>query len=314
MVAALPKTAFPKTTVPDPNAGPDSREALVRVRGLLSQFGDNVVHKDLDFDVRRGEIVGLVGGSGTGKSVLLNTILGLKEPDAGMVEFFGRDRHALTEAELADIDTRIGVLFQGGALFSSLTVRENVMAPMREHTDLPVPLMRELADMKINLVGLSPHAATLMPSDLSGGMKKRAGLARALALDPEMLFLDEPTAGLDPVGANEFDRLILDLRAAMNLTVLMVTHDLDSLYAICDRVAVLFDKKIGVTGDLATVSAYDHPWVQEYFNGPRSRAATASADRAADNADATAAATADASAKDGAPKVAASAANRHSGT
>ena len=263
-----------------PDIQATDRETLVRVKGLRSQFGDNVVHKDLDFDVQRGEIVGLVGGSGTGKSVLLNTILGLKSPEGGAIEFFGRDRDQLTETELAKIDTQVGVLFQGGALFSSLTVRENVMAPMREHTDLPIPLMRELADMKINLVGLSPHAATLMPSDLSGGMQKRAGLARALALDPPMLFLDEPTAGLDPVGANDFDRLILDLRAAMNLTVLMVTHDLDSLYAICDRVAVLFDKKIGITGDLPTVSSYDHPWVQEYFNGPRSRAATESADNA----------------------------------
>jgi len=267
-----------------PDIPKSEAETLVRVRGLLSQFGDNVVHKDLDFRVQRGEIVGLVGGSGTGKSVLLNTILGLKDPEDGTIDFFGRDRTSLTDEELSTIDTQVGVLFQGGALFSSLSVRENVMAPMREHTDLPIPLMRELADMKINLVGLSPHAATLMPADLSGGMKKRAGLARALALDPEMLFLDEPTAGLDPVGANEFDRLILDLRAAMNLTVLMVTHDLDSLYAICDRVAVLFDKKIGITGDLATVSSYDHPWVQEYFNGPRSRAATDSKARSQDGA------------------------------
>ena len=304
--------ASERTVAPDEN----SREVLVRTRGLLSQFGDNIVHKDLDFDVRRGEIVGLVGGSGTGKSVLLNTILGLKEPDGGTVEFFGQDRHALSESELASIDTRIGVLFQGGALFSSLTVRENVMAPMREHTDLPVPLMRELADMKINLVGLSPHAATLMPADLSGGMKKRAGLARALALDPEMLFLDEPTAGLDPVGANEFDRLILDLRAAMNLTVLMVTHDLDSLYAICDRVAVLFDKKIGVTGDLATVSAFDHPWVQEYFNGPRSRAATASSATAAATTASAATISTDRASfhQSGAAKLAAPTAKRHSGT
>ena len=251
-------------------------EVVVRAVGVRNQFGDNVVHDNLDFEVRRGEIVGLVGGSGTGKSVLLNTILGLKAPDAGRIEIFGRDRNSFAEAEMLDLERRVGVLFQGGALFSSLTVRENVMAPMREHTNLPVPLMRELADMKINLVGLSPHAATLMPSDLSGGMRKRAGLARALSLDPELLFLDEPTAGLDPVGANAFDHLILDLRAALGLTVVMVTHDLDSLYAICDRVAVLFDKRIGVTGDLDMVSAYDHPWVSEYFNGPRSRAAVAS--------------------------------------
>lgn len=255
-------------------------EPLVRVRGVRNQFGDNVVHENLDFDIRRGEIVGLVGGSGTGKSVLLNTILDLRAPDAGTVEFFGRDRGSMSPDELEALERRIGVLFQGGALFSSLTVRENIMAPMREHTDLPIPLMRELADMKINLVGLSPHASTLMPSDLSGGMRKRAGLARALALDPELLFLDEPTAGLDPIGASEFDQLILDLRAAMDLTVLMVTHDLDSLYAICDRVAVLFDRKIGVTGDLDTVATYPNDWVKEYFNGPRARAALDAKSRA----------------------------------
>ena len=251
----------------------DAPETLISVRGLRNQFGDNVVHDDLDFELKRGEIVGLVGGSGTGKSVLMNSILGLIKPVAGEISFFGEDPQHLGDDSARDLDTRFGVLFQGGALFSSLTVRENVMVPMREHTDLPVPLMRRLADMKINLVGLRAGAATLQPSDLSGGMQKRAGLARALALDPELLFLDEPTAGLDPIGASEFDQLILDLRDAMNLTVLMVTHDLDSLYAICDRVAVLFDKKIGVTGPIEEVAKYDHPWVREYFNGPRARAA-----------------------------------------
>ena len=255
-------------------------ETLIAVRGLKNAFGDNVVHEDLDFTLKRGEIVGLVGGSGTGKSVLLNTILGLRNPQAGEIRFFGQKREELTPEDRDALERRMGVLFQGGALFSSLTVRENVMVPMREHTDLPVPLMRALADMKINMVGLASHSPTLYPADLSGGMKKRAGLARALSLDPELLFLDEPTAGLDPIGASAFDELILELREAMNLTVLMVTHDLDSLYAICDRVAVLFDRKIGVTGNLDEVSTYDHPWVREYFNGPRARAAVGAKSRA----------------------------------
>ena len=172
----------------------------------------------------------------------------------------------------------MGVLFQGGALFSSLTVRENIMVPLREHTDLSTALMRELADMKIHMVGLPAHAATLFPSDLSGGMKKRAGLARSLALDPTLLFLDEPTAGLDPIGASAFDDLILGLREAMNLTVLMVTHDLDTLYRTCDRVAVLVDKQIAISDTLPKVMAHPHPWIQEYFGGPRSRAAVAAAE------------------------------------
>lgn len=249
---------------------------------IKTQFGPNVIHENLDFTVNQGEIVGLVGGSGTGKSVLLNTMLGLKEPEGGHVEYFGQNRNELDAATRRYINNQMGVLFQGGALFSSMTVRENVMMPMREHTDLSPRLMRELADMKIHMVGLSPESAVLYPSDLSGGMKKRAGLARALALDPKLLFLDEPTAGLDPVGANAFDELILGLRAAMNLTVLMVTHDLDSLYLICDRIAVLVDKNIPIADSLEIVSQYDHPWVQEYFGGPRSRAAI-SANSAASN-------------------------------
>lgn len=245
----------------------------VEACGLRTQFGNNVIHDDLNIRLKAGEIMGVVGGSGSGKSVLLNTLLGLKQPDAGTVRIFGKDRKTLTDADLRMIDNRIGVLFQGGALFSSLTVRENIMVPMRQHTDLPVSLMRELADMKINMVGLPMTAATLAPSDLSGGMRKRAGLARALSLDPQMLFLDEPTAGLDPVGANAFDELILQLRDALDLTVFMVTHDLDSLFAICDRVSVLVDKHIGIADTLENVVKYDHPWVQEYFGGPRSRAA-----------------------------------------
>jgi phospholipid/cholesterol/gamma-HCH transport system ATP-binding protein len=240
---------------------------------ILTQFGENIIHEKLNFRVETGEIVGLVGGSGAGKSVLLNTMLGLKEPEGGTIKYFGQDRRDLTPEDRADINNDMGVLFQGGALFSSLTVRENIMVPLREHTDLPVPLMRELADMKIHMVGLPAKAATLFPSDLSGGMKKRAGLARSLALDPKLLFLDEPTAGLDPVGANAFDELILGLREAMDLTILMITHDLDSLYTICDRVAVLVDKHIAIADSLPKVQAYEHPWVQEYFGGPRSRAA-----------------------------------------
>jgi len=247
--------------------------APMEARGILTQFGDNIIHENLDFRVTPNEIVGLVGGSGTGKSVLMNTLLGLKEPEGGAIRYFGRDRNKLSPKERRAINNQMGVLFQGGALFSSMTVRENIMVPLREHTDLSMPLMRELADMKIHMVGLPAIAATLKPSDLSGGMRKRAGLARSLALDPKLLFLDEPTAGLDPIGANAFDELILGLRDALNLTVLMVTHDLDSLYAICDRVAVLVDKRIAIADKLEVVQNYDHPWVREYFGGPRSRAA-----------------------------------------
>lgn len=246
----------------------------VCAKGLRTQFGSNVIHDNLDISLIGGEILGVVGGSGSGKSVLLNTLLGLKKPEGGSVSIFGHDRETLREKDKREIDNRIGVLFQGGALFSSLTVRENIMVPMRTHTDLPVPLMRELADMKINMVGLPMSAAVLSPSDLSGGMRKRAGLARALSLDPRMLFLDEPTAGLDPIGANAFDELILQLRDALGLTVFMVTHDLDSLFAICDRVAVLVEKHIAIADSLENVVKYDHPWVKEYFGGPRSRSAS----------------------------------------
>ncbi|WP_427451229.1 ABC transporter ATP-binding protein [Litorimonas sp. WD9-15] len=262
-----------------PDAHINSDAPPMEARGILTQFGPNVIHENLDFMVHTGEIVGLVGGSGSGKSVLLNTMLGLKEPEGGVVRYFGQNRDELDPETRRAINNEMGVLFQGGALFSSMTVRENIMVPMREHTDISPALMRELADMKIHMVGLPPESAILYPSDLSGGMKKRAGLARALALDPKLLFLDEPTAGLDPIGANAFDELILGLREAMDLTVLMVTHDLDSLYAICDRIAVLVDKRIAIADSLAVVSRYDHPWVQEYFGGPRSRAALSAGGR-----------------------------------
>jgi len=251
----------------------------IEANGILTQFGPNVIHQDLDFKLDRGEIVGLVGGSGSGKSVLMNTLLGLKEPEGGEVRYFGQKRQELLPKQRRAINNQMGVLFQGGALFSSMTVRQNIMVPLREHTDLSEALMEELADMKIHMVGLPPESAVLFPSDLSGGMKKRAGLARSLALDPSLLFLDEPTAGLDPIGAHAFDELILGLREAMNLTVLMVTHDLDSLYTICDRVAVLVDKRIAIADKLESVEQYDHPWVKEYFGGPRSRAALSAGDR-----------------------------------
>ena len=244
-----------------------------QAENIMTRFGDNVVHEHLNIQLNAGEILGVVGGSGSGKSVLMNTLLGLKQPDGGVVKLFGRERQVLSQAEHEAINTRIGVLFQGGALFSAMTVRENIMIPMREHTDLSEPLMRELAEIKINIVGLPANAARLYPADLSGGMRKRAGLARALALDPQLLFLDEPTAGLDPIGASAFDQLLLELRDALGLTVFMVTHDLDSLYAVCDRVAVLVDKHIPIADSLENVVKYDHPWVKEYFGGPRSRAA-----------------------------------------
>ena len=251
------------------NAPADVAEPI-RVRGLRSTFGEHVVHDGLDLDVRRGEVLAVVGGSGTGKSVLLNTILGLKQPEGGRVEIFGRDVHDPT-AE-ADVERRTGVMFQGGALFSALTVSQNVEAPLREHTDLPDDFVRELAHLKIRLVGLRPGAAELKPAELSGGMRKRVGIARALALDPELLFLDEPTAGLDPIGAAEFDQLIRDLCDSLGLTVLIITHDLDTLYTITDRVAVLADKKVVATAPVAELEKSDHPWIRTYFNGPRGRA------------------------------------------
>ena len=245
---------------------------LIEVRGLRSQFGDHVVHDHLDLDVREGEILGIVGGSGTGKSVLINTILGLKKPDAGEVYFRGEAMSGLTGKDRLALEKRWGVLFQSGALFSALTVRENVMAPMREHVRMPVSLMKELADLKIGLVGLAGEAGGKFPAELSGGMKKRAGLARALALDPDILFLDEPTAGLDPIGASAFDSLIKDLSETLKLTVVMITHDLDSLHAICDRVAVLADKQVIANAPLDQLTRNEHPWIHEYFGGPRGRA------------------------------------------
>ena len=252
-------------------------ENLIEVRGLLSQFGDRVIHQDLDLDVKRGEVLGVVGGSGTGKTVLLNSIIGLKEPEGGTIRVFGHDRADLTKDQAADIERRTGVLFQQGALFSSLTVLENVASPLVEHTSLPRDMIRELAEMKIAMVGLKPESHYLKPAELSGGMRKRVGLARALALDPELLFLDEPTAGLDPIGAAAFDDLIRQLADDLGLTVFMITHDLDSLYAICDKVAVLADRQVIAKATVRELERSDHPWIQEYFLGPRGRAATKAA-------------------------------------
>ena len=245
---------------------------IISLRGIVNRFGQQVVHDGLDLDVKRGEVLGIVGGSGSGKSVLLRTIIGLNRPAEGSIEILGKSMLDMNERERRQIEERWGVLFQNGALFSSLTVVENVETPLKEHTKLAPELRREIADLKIRLVGLAPEAGAKFPSELSGGMKKRAGLARALALDPEILFLDEPTAGLDPIGAAEFDDLIQSLQRSLGLTVVMITHDLDSLAAICDRIAVLVDKRIKV-GTLAELQRDDHPWIKAYFHGPRARAA-----------------------------------------
>lgn len=259
-----------------PTSGP-----AVEVSGLRSQFGDRVIHDNLDLVVERGEVLGVVGGSGTGKSVLLNTIIGLRYPQGGTVRVFGQDIQRASRRRWSAIERSWGVLFQQGALFSNLTVRENVAAPMWEHTSFSRREINELADLKIALVGLKPEAGMLKPSELSGGMRKRAGLARALALDPELLFLDEPTAGLDPIGAAAFDDLIKELSDCLDLTVFMITHDLDSLYAITNRVAVLADRKVVAVGPVAELEKSPHPWIQEYFLGPRGRAATQAVTRTA---------------------------------
>ncbi|MFZ5669152.1 MAG: ABC transporter ATP-binding protein [Pseudomonadota bacterium] len=254
----------------------DENAPPVDIRGLRSQFGDHVIHDGLDLTVERGEVLGVVGGSGSGKSVLMNTIIGLKRPNGGKVRLFGQDVEAGGRRAWSAIERRWGVLFQQGALFSSLTVRENVAAPLFEHSDLTRAEIHELADLKIALSGLPPRAGSLKPSELSGGMIKRAALARALALDPELLFLDEPTSGLDPISAAAFDELIADLTSSLNLTVFMITHDLDSLYTITTKVAVLADRKVVAKAPVRELEHSDHPWVREYFLGPRGRAAAAS--------------------------------------
>ena len=259
------------TSAPSPEGAPPAVEVL----GLRSQFGDHVIHDGLELRVNRGEVLAVVGGSGAGKSVLLNTIIGLKAPDAGVIKVGGQDLSHLSRRRLTSLERRWGVLFQGGALFSNLSVRDNVAAPLFEHGGIARRHVYALADLKIALVGLPPETGNLRPAELSGGMRKRVGLARALSLDPDLLFLDEPTAGLDPIGAGAFDGLIRDLSNSLGLTVFMITHDLDTLYAITDRVAVVADKKVVACAPVRALEASDHPWIREYFHGPRGRAAAA---------------------------------------
>jgi phospholipid/cholesterol/gamma-HCH transport system ATP-binding protein len=258
---------------------PRDCEPVITVRGLRNSFGDAVIHEGLDLTLCRGEILGVVGGSGTGKSVLLRSIIGLQTPDEGEIDVLGENMVGRTEDEAKNIRRRWGILFQNGALFSTLTVAENVEVSIREYFPfIRPPLLDEIASYKIAMGGLPADAGPKYPSELSGGMIKRAALARALALDPELLFLDEPTAGLDPISAAAFDELIKSLQQRLDLTVFLITHDLDTLYAICDRVAVIADRKVIAVGTIPELLALDHPWIQEYFRGPRGRAAAVTAE------------------------------------
>lgn len=261
----------PRDATPDGGTGVEVPEAI-RVRDLKVAFADKVIMDGLDLDVMRGEILGFVGGSGQGKSVLTRAILGLVRKARGTIEVLGENVDELDLPQRRALERRFGVMFQHGALFSALTVKQNIQVPMREYLKLSPALLDELAMVKLDLVGLKPDAADKAPSELSGGMIKRAALARALALDPEIVFLDEPTSGLDPIGAAEFDELIVTLKQTLGLTVFMVTHDLDSLYSACDRIAALADKRVVAVGTLATMLASDHPWVKAYFGGERARA------------------------------------------
>jgi phospholipid/cholesterol/gamma-HCH transport system ATP-binding protein len=241
---------------------------VVQIKDLKTAFGRHVVHDHLNLQVKKGEILGIVGGSGSGKSVLLHTLLGLRKPQNGQIHLLGKDMLKVNAKDLKMIKSKIGVLFQDGALFSSLTVGENIAVPIKEHLKLPSDFREEIIQLKLSMVGLAPEVAFKFPSELSGGMKKRAGLARSLALDPEVLFLDEPTAGLDAISAYHFDQLILHLNKSLGLTVVMITHDLDTLFSICDRVAVLIDKHI-IVDSIDKVMNLNHPWIKEYFNGER---------------------------------------------
>lgn len=260
------------------SAPADGRERVVEVRGVVSRFGTQTVHDGLDLDVYRGEVLGVIGGSGAGKSVLLRTIVGLRQPQGGVIRMFGIDTTHMDDAERRPIERRFGLLFQDGALFSSLTVLENVRVPLIEYYRLPDDVVDDLAMLKIRLAGLPASAAHKYPSALSGGMRKRAGLARALALDPEILFLDEPTSGLDPLSAAAFDELIATLHASLGLTVFLVTHDMDSLYAVCERVAVLSNGKVVVADTIDKVEQHDEDWVRQCFLGPRGRSAARQAE------------------------------------
>jgi phospholipid/cholesterol/gamma-HCH transport system ATP-binding protein len=264
MPDATPPLAAPDTaTLPKP---------IIQVRDLVVGFGDKIILDGLSLDVMAGEILGFVGGSGTGKSVLTRTILGLIEKRAGHISVFGQDLDEMPDAERRKLEKRWGVMFQHGALFSSLTVAQNIQVPMREYLDLSPAMMNDLAALKIQMVGLKSDAGEKYPSELSGGMIKRAALARALALDPEIVFLDEPTSGLDPIGAAEFDILIRTLQQTLGLTVFMVTHDLDSLASACDRIAALADRKVVAVGSVSEMVASPHPWVKSYFRGERALA------------------------------------------
>jgi phospholipid/cholesterol/gamma-HCH transport system ATP-binding protein len=249
----------------------DDNAPPIEVRHLRSAFGDHVIHDDLNLTVQRGDVMGVVGGSGAGKSVLLNTIIGLKRPEGGTVRIFGADIQHARRRQWTEIERRWGVLFQQGALWSNLTVRDNVAAPLFEHTDMKSKEIHELADLKIALTGLPVGAGALKPAELSGGMIKRVALARALALDPDIVFLDEPTSGLDPIGAADFDELILTLQRTLGLSVFMVTHDLDSLHAVCGRIAVLSEGRVIADGPIEAMLASEHPWLKSYFRGKRSR-------------------------------------------
>jgi phospholipid/cholesterol/gamma-HCH transport system ATP-binding protein len=251
-------------------------EPIISVRNVVNRFGAQTVHDGVSLDVRTGEVIGIVGGSGTGKSVLLRTMLGLHKPASGQVLVEGRNVCGASEEELLEVKRRYGVTFQHGALFSSLTVAQNIQLPIREYFDASPATLAALTELRLRMVGLSPDAASKLPSQLSGGMIKRAALARALALDPTLLFLDEPTAGLDPISAASFDELVAYLHRGLKLTIVMITHDLDTLLATCNRVAVLIDSKI-VVDTLDGIMKNPHPWIQEYFHGPRARAAVASA-------------------------------------
>lgn len=252
-------------------SGRAENETVLSVKDLTVGFGSKIVLDKLNLDIYRGEILGFVGASGTGKSVLMRTVLRLLPRRSGSIHILGAEYDAVSEEQRVALDMRLGVLFQHGALFSALTVKENIQVPMREYLDLPQAMMDELAKLKIELVGLAPDAADKYPSELSGGMIKRAALARALALDPDLVFLDEPTSGLDPIGAAEFDELIAKLRDTLGLTVYMVTHDLDSLFSVCDRIAVLGQKRVLVEGTIEDMLAFDDAWVQSYFRGKRAR-------------------------------------------
>ena len=245
--------------------------AIIRIDSIVNRFGTQVVHDGVSLDVQQGEVFGIVGGSGSGKSVLLKTILGLHRPNSGRVEVEGVDITTLDEARMRAVKQRYGVTFQQGALFTSLTVADNVMLPVREALDLDDDTLNRLVELRMRMVGLPLDAAAKYPAQLSGGMTKRAALARALALDPVLLFLDEPTAGLDPIAAAGFDDLVLYLRRALKLTVVMVTHDLDTLTRTCDRVAVLVDGHV-IVDTLANIVGNDHPWIRDYFHGARGRA------------------------------------------